>query len=827
MIEDLRHALRLYRRTPVASLLAVVVLAIGVAGVTAFVSLYVDLVLRPHPGFERGGRIVSLGWSDGRSSGGLTLDLIERIANESLTLDAAAGAAVQQFLLSTGDGESRGALGEMVTREFFGGLKPRLARGRGFLPEEHDVDGEPVIVISHRYWREEFAARDDVIGKVVAIERRSGLFGLPIPGRQDSTVEVEPTDFRIVGVMSPDFTGTRPPQDVTFWIPVERGLPLLANATDADAARAALRFSGTLRAVGLRNAGAGAVARELNARFLSDLSTGTARDGRRFDAIGGLVADAALHRDTQRQLQLFLGGSVLLTLVAAANLSLFLLARAPARRRELGIRLAVGAPLARIARQLMSEASVLVFAGAVLGLVGSVWLVGLLRGLTFLRQAQWRNVTLLDWRVLAIVGALLGLLALLVSLAPILGLRRVGIAASSRQISARAGVAQRIAGTAQIAIAAAVGGAAVAFAWYLGALLYAYPGYSVRDMHAVVYSTPQPPRGGDVTAQLEAAKIQRSRIRDAFAALPGVTSVAIGGSAPGIQATYLQRGMPDLLDPTRSVGVRIVPIDEHYVGVLGLKLLHGRAPETNEPSAVVVNQSLARRFFGRVDVVGESFASAPNSGQRAEIVGVVEDLSFQHPRSEVEPMAFAISVGTVFTQQVALIESKEKTGALRAALQKLVDSGAVEIAIRDVSPLRTSRIALLAADRARGFLTIGIAALVVLLAGLGFYGTQRSLVAAGRREYAIRGSLGAGPSALGRLVIARGLVLGLPGLLLGLPLAFMVVAWLRDYYVSRFVSPALATLMVALGITALLLAASVGPARRARATQPAPLLRED
>src|SRR5690606_3851048 len=122
------------------SLLAVCVLALGVAGVTAFVSLYVDLVLRPHPGFERGGRIVSLGWSDGRSSGGLTLDLIERIANESVTLDAAAGATVQQFLLSTSDSDSdsRGSLGEMVTRQFFSGLKPRLARGRGFLPEEHE-----------------------------------------------------------------------------------------------------------------------------------------------------------------------------------------------------------------------------------------------------------------------------------------------------------------------------------------------------------------------------------------------------------------------------------------------------------------------------------------------------------------------------------------------------------------------------------------------------------------------------------------------------------------------------------------------------------------
>src|SRR5690606_25175743 len=87
LLEDLKHALRIYRRTPGASLVAVVVLAVGLAAVTAFVSLYVDLILRPHPGFERGSRLVTFSWVDGRSSGNLRLQLIERIAAESATLE--------------------------------------------------------------------------------------------------------------------------------------------------------------------------------------------------------------------------------------------------------------------------------------------------------------------------------------------------------------------------------------------------------------------------------------------------------------------------------------------------------------------------------------------------------------------------------------------------------------------------------------------------------------------------------------------------------------------------------------------------------------------
>jgi len=117
--------------------------------------------------------------------------------------------------------------------------------------------------------------------------------------------------------------------------------------------------------------------------------------------------------------------------------------------------------------------------------------------------------------------------------------------------------------------------------------------------------------------------------------------------------------------------------------------------------------------------------------------------------------------------------------------------------------------------------------LVGLLAAFGFYGVQRYLVMAGRREYAIRAALGAGPRSLGRLVLRQGLLLGVPGLVLGVPLAFIAVAWLRGDYISRDISPGIVMLAVLAGLIGLLLVASLGPARLARRTQPAPLLRED
>jgi ABC-type antimicrobial peptide transport system permease subunit len=142
-------------------------------------------------------------------------------------------------------------------------------------------------------------------------------------------------------------------------------------------------------------------------------------------------------------------------------------------------------------------------------------------------------------------------------------------------------------------------------------------------------------------------------------------------------------------------------------------------------------------------------------------------------------------------------------------------------------PLSELRAFLVAPDRTRGLLTIATSSLVIFLAAIRFYGTQRYLVAAGRREYAIRASLGAGPRSLGRLVLRRSLSLSLPGIFFGGLLSFVVVAWMREDYLSRDVSPGAVSVYVVAGLAVLVLLATTGPAQEARQTQPASLLRED
>ena len=560
VLEDVQHALRLYRRTPGASLMVIMVLAVGMAFVTAFLSLYSDLILRPEPGFEPGPRIVSVGWNDGRNAGGLPIDLMNRVADDMTTLDALAGTAPQQFRVGE---EKEPLIGEMVTRQFFPGLRPKLALGRGFSAEEHNEQAEPVVVISWRYWQERFAGRADVLGEVLRVE---GMQDAPVLPPGQPQVDEQPKQFRIVGVMSREFVGTLAPRgdrQTTFWIPVERGIAIALPVTPQF--RASLIRSMTMRGVGRRAEGASnqAVLGELSTRFADEEFI--RRPGARYEVIDRIVQNIFIHRDTQRQLQLFLAGSVLLALVAAANVSLFLLARAPGRRRELGIRMAVGAPVGRLMRQLASEAAVLVVAAALLGLGLSIWLARYLRELPFLRQAQWRDVTLLDWRVLTLVALFLLLVTLLVSLAPVLGLRKLGIAASSRLVSARPTLAQRIAGTAQVAVAGTLGGAALAFGWFLASTLLSDPGYRTDNLIAVTYSLVT--QGRPVSVRVENGRIvatgivDAERRREAFAAVPGVTSVSLAAAVPGVDAGSSASTVADPADPEQGVRVRYMHSD--------------------------------------------------------------------------------------------------------------------------------------------------------------------------------------------------------------------------------------------------------------------------
>src|SRR5262245_3282456 len=187
---DCKIALRLYLRTPVSSLIAVVVLAVGIAFVSALLSLYVDLVLKPFRGIQDPDRLVTIAFESMTAR----FELSERLSQEVTSLEKVVGIYSRRNFPIGRDGER--VTVEFATRGFFDSIRPRLALGRGFEPDEHDRNAEPVVVISNRYWREHYAANAGVLGQTIELVGEQWLDGAPAP-----------TEFRIVGVMVPELRG--------------------------------------------------------------------------------------------------------------------------------------------------------------------------------------------------------------------------------------------------------------------------------------------------------------------------------------------------------------------------------------------------------------------------------------------------------------------------------------------------------------------------------------------------------------------------------------------------------------------------------------------
>ncbi|MGY6631200.1 MAG: FtsX-like permease family protein [Wenzhouxiangella sp.] len=790
-------------KTPWQSLLAVLALACAMTLVSAMAGLWSDLNLRSTPGVIDDRGLITLGRGGNMPFANLSASAIRELGETSQTLQSISGGSGFQWL-SEGELNGRPIDGriEPVLPGYFETLQPRLVAGRGLDDADHANEGAQVLVISHDVWQSHFDGDRSVIGQ---------------------QVRLDDVDWQVVGIADPAFRGpgSRAP---LLWLPYRSHARQFQSGLPPEVIDMMPFYTPVLRArpgVGLE-----AVGDELR-RLLADLPSSVA-GGRPIPVdelffLRGLISDPAAHQAASRQVALMLAAALLIAVVAAFNVGIFLLARAPGRRRELALRQALGAGRRRLALQLVVESGLLVGVAMLIGVLGSLWLAAAFKELPFLARAGF-SPQALSAPVLAFAAGLAGLMTVLVALVPMGLVRRRRLSEDARQTSARPGFFQHAAGLVQLGLAGAVGAAALGFLAHLWLMENRDLGLSAEQVTRVQISIEHRP-GLRLVNEPTAVGPFRSQVRDALLELPGVQAVGFMAPLPGEQSFAMVGSRVDGVE----VQARVVNLSPGTLEVLRIPLLHGRDFEDDQEAGVIINRRYAETVWGETDVVGR-FIYQDEEGQpmeRGRIIGVVDNVVFDHPDETTGPMVFTTTEGFMGLLASILIRGQADPELIRSRVEPLLALAMDELYVAEIQPLSEQLDRLTRMDRARAGITALFGAVIVLLAGFGFFAMQRFLVDSGQRETAVRMALGAGPRQVRREVLGCAFRIGLPGLALGSLLGLILVAWLGEDLISRSVSAPLMAAITAAGLAILLVLASLQPALRAARTQPGPWLRED
>ncbi|MGZ6141972.1 MAG: ABC transporter permease [Myxococcales bacterium] len=783
-MDDLRFALRMLRKTPSVTAVAVLTLAIAIGATTSIFSAVSAMLLRPLP-FPDSQHLVALQDLEPQTGPhGVSWPEFTDLRDQAPDL-AGLSAYRQETANLTGSGEPRAIEMTMVTRGFFDVLGFRPVAGRFFAPEEHQENGPPALVATESFWH--------------------GALGGVAPG---SSVLLDGLPFQLVGV-SPDMpTLIR----VEAFVPLERKLPWTDRGTHY------------LETVGRLKPGVPLARAQRDLAIAAPRIAAAAKANHLARAVG---LQEFVHGVAQPLLLLLLAAVGLVLLIASVNLASVVLARATGRVREFAVRRALGASGARLARQVLVENAVIGLAGGALGVLLALWGRDLVLRIWPASLPKLSDAPI-DWRVLAFAALTSIGAGLAVGLMPAWHAARGDLQAGLRE---GAGASSR--SRARSVLVVLQSGLAVLLLVCAGLVLKALsrmveqgPGFHVQQ--ALSVRVPLPPRKyvGTQRAEFFRALVER------VSALPGVKAAGVvsrvplgGGSTDG---NYNIPGRPPL-DEAHQHYAEKRGASPGYFAAMQIPLLRGRPyVDSDAQHEVVINETLARDEFPGEDPVGKQIAQGSDpTSEVGTIVGVAADVKqygFDKPvareiyfpeswwtlsemdlvvRTDGDPMALLPAVKA----QVAALDPAQPVTKVRTIRQILE---------RSVGPQR------LAAQLLSAF-----AAAALLLAALGIYGVVSYAVSRREREIGVRMALGAQAGDVLRMVLREGLRLSLFGVLGGIVGALALARLLAGFLYGVSSTDPLTYLLVALGLLLAAAFASFLPARRATRVDPAIALRAE
>lgn len=814
IIQDFRFALRMLRKSPGFTAIAVITLALGIGANTAIFSIVNAVLLKPLP-YPEPDRLLYV--NSGLSVNGSVAvpfnisypDFLDwRTMAKSFS--GIASYHGDSFTL-TGLDQPLHVNGSTVSGDFFNVVGQQPFLGRGFTRQE-EKPGTRVVVLSHQLWETAFHGDRGIVGRAISLDKQS---------------------YTVIGVMPAGFAFPLDDQPPALW----RTFAADGETTDPkDHPVMGQRGAHFLTAVARLKPG---VSIESAREELNVITRNLARQypdtNKKFSTALVSTELEYLVGDNRPQLMILLVSVAVVLLIACLNVANLLLVRASKRNREIAVRAALGARRIRVVRQMLTESIVLALAGAFLGLPLAIWALKMFISLNAEKMPRIQSAAL-DGSVLAFTAAIALITSIVFGLVP-------ALRASSPNLTE---FMKEGRGTTAGSSHQRLRGVLVVAETTLGLTLLVVAGLLLRSFHRILSVDPGMNPHGVLTVKFdlpdkkynEQQQIEfYTQLLPRLRALPGVSSVGAVTPLPlsrgDVTITFEIEGHPVAKSDEPSAEIKIVT--PNYFHTLNIPILNGRdftdRDDDKAPGVVIVNQAFARRFFPNENVLGKHMVpGASNHGkpQPREIVGVVGNVKSRSLDAEDLPEYYIPDTQLNFGPMTVCLRTSVEPHSITSAVRGVVASLDPDLPLYDIKTLDEYLAATLVKPRFQAMLLEGFAGLALVLTAIGLYGVVSYAVAQRTHEIGVRITLGASRSDVVKMVLKSGLRLTAIGLAAGIVLSLIAgqfIASLSSVLFGVKPTDALTFVAVVVIVAAVSLLACYIPAWRASKVDPMVALR--
>jgi putative ABC transport system permease protein len=827
--QDLRYGIRMLMKRPGLTLIAVLSLALGIGANTSIFSIVNALFLRQLPVTEPN-RLMFV-FSGTRNSPWSTVSYPNYVDYRDRN-EVFSGLAAYGTITVSLSGDERPDLvnGAIVAGNYFETLGARAALGRAIsLEDDKTPNAHSVAVISHRLWQNRFGGNRSVVGQEIALNgHRFTIIGVTPAGFEGAEIlercdvyapmmmqaVVRPPRGGFSGGMNPDLLFQRGPA----WM---RMIGRLKPGVSMEQAQA----------------GISTLASQLEKAYPNE------NEGRIATLFPVSKIDPRGYTPLLTAATLLMSVVGMVLLIACANVANLLLARASARRKEIAVRLAMGASRLRLIRQLLTESVLLALVGGLAGLLIAVWTIDVLKTTAPPVGIFSFNLDFsIDGRVLSFTLALSLLTGIIFGLAPALQASRPDLLPSLKDesyspVQARRRFTMRnLLVIAQVALSLVLLIGAGLFLRSLREIQIAHPGFDADNVlttslriNLLRYTKPQ-------------AREFYRQVTERIESIPGVESASLARITPisgeGRRGSFILEGQNEWeINERRNredsdlQTVRMNVVSPKYFQTMGIALLRGRdftaQDDEGSPSVVVINESFARQYFANQEPLGRRLRFGGSNAPWSEVIGLARDSKYRSLSEDFGPIAYQPVAQNHETGMTLHVRAAGDPLGVAEAVRREVNALEKNLPLSDLQPMSALVASSLYPAR-MGAVLIGVFGLLaLLLAAVGLYGVMSYAVSQRTREIGMRMALGARASDVLKLVVKEAMTLVVIGMAIGwglsAALSRLIVSFLVG--VSAMDAVTFAAIPVVLALVALL--ASYLPARRAMKVDPMVALRCD